>query len=56
MLCELYQTISDKYAAILEKFMPDLKLFCIKNTAIYKHGGTMKWNDFRKWYRDNANN
>ena len=72
------RTVSDKCAVILEKFMPDLKLFYVKyvckmrgdtrkiharfeiilhkNTAICKHGGTMKWNDFRKWYRDNANN
>ena len=37
-----------------ENFMPELKLFCIKNTAIYD--GTMKLNDFIKWYRNNANN
>ena len=51
---KMYQIISHEYDEPFENFMPELKLFCIKNTAIYD--GTMKLNDFIKWYRNNANN
>lgn len=43
-----------------KKMSNAIKIALEKCSAAYKeyksNGGTMKWNDFRRWYRDNANN
>ena len=43
-----------------KKMSDAIKVGLEKCSTAYKeyksNGGTMKWNDFRKWYRDNTNN